>query len=159
MLPLCSLVASSKKALDELAVNTISHAVIAQITHIICLVKKYTCIDLIALFECLTILIVLCWLSTMIKDMIDLLFCKIPKFIKNLLKGKIDFCFFECDRTCGSHSSKSSCSKSSSSTSSSSCSSITTQTKPKSKSCITEKKPCKKSCKSSSSSSSSLSDF
>jgi len=113
----------AKKALAELVNNVVSSAALSHYAHIVELIRCHLWIDINVLFSYIALLVVICWVGQWLHEIINFIFVKLPKFIKNLFCGKINLCLLNSSKS-RSKSSDSSCSSDSSSSSSCSSSSL-----------------------------------
>lgn len=102
---ICKLASCATRALDESVCAVVSVAALEQYAKIVDLVKQYTCIDINEFFGYIALLAVLCWVSQWLNEIIHFICKTIPKFFKNLCRGKFSLCLLDCDNS--SKSSKS----------------------------------------------------
>lgn len=94
---LCNLAACATRALDKSVCAVVSVAALEQYNQLVELIKQQTCIDINQFFVCISLLAVVCWVSRWIEEMIAFMCVTFPKFIKNLLCGKLTLCIFDCE--------------------------------------------------------------
>lgn len=121
MSQICSVAAAGKKALDDIAAAAVSAAAVSQYAQVVEMIRNATGIDINQFFNYIAYLVVLCWVGNWLNEIFNFLLNTIPKFFKNLLRGKLNFCLLDCDNS-SSASAKSSKSSASSSFSGSSAS-------------------------------------
>jgi len=119
---ICQLANCATNALDKSVCSIVSVAALEQYNCVVEYIKKFTCIDINEFFGYIALLVLLCWVSQWLAEIINFICRTIPKFFKNLLNCKFSLCLLDCDKKCHkSSSSSSSSSFSSFSSSSSSC--------------------------------------
>ena len=95
---LCNAAACAKNALDKVVCEAVSSATLNIYAQIVDFFRNTLSIDFTLLFQLIALLSVICWIQTWLVEIINLI-CKIPKFIKHLLCGKINFCLLNCNET------------------------------------------------------------
>jgi len=110
MSQICSVAAAGKKALDDIAAAAVSAAAVSQYAQVVELIRNATGIDINEFFNYIAYLVVLCWVGNWLNEIFNFILHVLPKFCRNLLKGKLNFCLLDCE-----HSESKSCKSSNSS--------------------------------------------
>jgi hypothetical protein len=87
----------AKQALNDAVCAIVSASALAQWANLVQSIKDLTCFDINRLFETIALLAVLCWISAWIAEAVIFMTKTIPRFIKNLLCGKVSLCLLDCD--------------------------------------------------------------
>ena len=95
---ICFAAGCAKKALNEAVCAVISASALEQAANIAKLIKNLTCFDITQFIQLLALFAVLCWISAWIAEAFEFIVKTIPRFIKNLLCGKVSLCLLDCER-------------------------------------------------------------
>ena len=85
---LCRIRNKATNALDEVVAIAVSAAVIEQFNKLLNFIRCKLHVDVSMLFKVIATMALLFWIIEWVDAAKELFFCKIPKFIKNLCKGK-----------------------------------------------------------------------